>query len=73
MPKDWPTRDLVCTTLQAFGYGLVGAVSLQNTPVASDMILDTSQDHRSTQKLKQWLLHGFKCKLGPKFGENIEK
>ena len=45
MPKDWPTRDLVCTTLQAFGYGLVGAVSLQNTPVASDMILDTTQEY----------------------------
>ena len=50
---------------------MVGAVHLQSAPMASNMSFYTH--HRSTQKLKQWLLHGFKCKLGPKMWWNIEK
>ena len=29
--------------------------------------------YRSTQKLNQWLFHGFKCKLGPKCDKNIKR
>ena len=42
--ENWLTH-LVFATLQAFRLGLVGAVSLQNTQMASNMIVDITQEH----------------------------
>ena len=45
---------------------MVGAVSLQNSHMTSNIILDTSQKY---SKATAMLFHGFKCKLKPKCGK----
>ena len=65
----WLTH-LLFATPQAPRLGLVGAVSLHNTIMASNMILNTSQ---TTSKAEKWFLGGFKCKLGAKCDKNIQK
>ena len=47
------------------------AVSLQSTPMTSNMILDTSQKYSKAEAMV--ILNDFKCKLGPKCGKNIKK
>ena len=50
--------------------GLGSVVGLQNSAMASNMILNTSQ---TTSKTEKRFLDGFKCKLGTKCDKNIQK
>ena len=62
MSKNWLTH-LGFATSQALRYGLVGAVSLENTTMASNMILDTSH---ITQQVKEMVSEIFKLEIGAK-------
>ena len=42
---------LVFATTQALRYGLAGAVSIENTTMASNMILDTSHSAQQVKKM----------------------
>ena len=57
--QNWLTH-LLFATPQAPRLGLVGAVSLQNTTMASNMILDTSY---SNEKVKKVGFEWFKLKI----------
>jgi len=48
--KNWLTQP-VFAILQAFRKGLVGAVGIQNTSMASYMILDTSQEYSKAKAI----------------------
>ena len=57
--KNW-LPPLILATPPALRYGLVGSVSLQNTIIGSNMILDTSQ---SDQKVKKLVFKRFKLQI----------
>ena len=48
--KNWLTHPVFAIP-QGFRYCLVGTVSIQNTPVASDMILGTSYSNEKVKKM----------------------
>ena len=53
---------------------MAGAVSLQNTTMNPNIILDTSQTQEYPKfGIKRFRLHYFKCKFGPKCDENTQK
>ena len=62
--KGWLTHPLFATP-RALRWSLAGAVSLQNTAIASNMILDTSCNAR-------WVERVFSVSFGLQFGAGID-
>ncbi len=62
IPKNWLTH-LILATPQALTYGLFGSVSLQNTTIASNTILDTPHN---TQQVEKMVSKSFKLQIWAK-------